>query len=375
MKPRCPSVQLIVFITVCVITVPCEAQVPTPDSTLPNREPQERVKVFTEERVIPVSAFDYSGHLDPFLEPEDIIVFEDDVPQQVRSIRRIPANVFLMLDTAGEMNPAMRVSTTRDIANRLISNLQATDRIAVLQFGGQVQLIQDWTTDKQEVVQTLKTKLSSSKRSALASAFLTAAAQLKEVPAGSRHLVLITDGVDSSGDDALAEGIRQLLAFNVTVHVISYTAIGRAAIDRQNPLFKITTKKRKSAKDLADEIMHPTVEPEYKRRNKIYLVVDTDLAMRRKRGDYKEATKQSEKWLSSLAVETGGVILLPGSVDEMITRSNEVAREIDSQYVVAYTPKRPLALAIQEEYRKIRVASRRMGLQVHARPGYIATSQ
>lgn len=374
MKPRCLLVQLVVFIIVCVGT-PCDAQVPAPDSTLPNREPQERVKVFTEEIVIPVSAYDYSGHLNPFLEPQDIIVFEDDVPQQVRSIRRIPANVFLMLDTAGEMNPAMRVSTTREIATRLISSLQATDHIAALQFGGRVQLIQDWTTDKEEVVRVLKTKLSSSKRSSLASALLAAAAQLKEVPAGTRHLVLITDGVESSGDTALAEGIRQLLATNVTVHVISYTAIGRTAIERQNPLVKITNKKRKSAKDLADEIMNPTEQPDFKRRNKLYLVVDTDLAMRRKRSDYKEATKQSEKWLSSLAVETGGVTLLPGSVEEMITRSNEVAREIDSQYVVTYTPKRPLALAIQEEYRKIRVASRRMGLQVHARPGYIATAQ
>ena len=98
MKPRCLLVQLIAFISVYVGTVPCNAQVPARDPTLPNREPQERVKVFTEEIVIPVSSYDYSGHLNPFLEPEDIIVFEDDVGQQVRSIRRIPANVLIVMD-------------------------------------------------------------------------------------------------------------------------------------------------------------------------------------------------------------------------------------------------------------------------------------
>jgi len=375
MKALYQAAQLVVFILWFGAAL-CVAQAPIPQPTPPNPGPQEKVTVFTEEVVIPVSAYDTSGHLNPFLEPQDIIVFEDDVQQLVRSVRRLPANVFLMLDTAGEMNPAMRISTTREIATGLASALQPSDHIAVLQFGGQAQLIQDWTTDKEKLLPVLKTKLSSGKRSSLANALLVAAAQLKQAPAGSRHLVLITDGVESSGEDALAAGIKQLLALNVTVHVISYTAIGRKTIDKQNPLVKVTNKKRKSAKDIADEIMNPpTQQSEWRKRKKIYVIVDTDIAMRRKRGDYKEATKQSEKWLSSLAVETGGVILLPGSVKEMITRSNEVAREIDSQYVVTYTPKRPLAAATQEEYRQLKVASRRMGLEVHARRGYIAMAQ
>ena len=158
------------------------------------------------------------------------------------------------------------------------------------------------------------------------------------------------------------------------MHVISYTAIGRAAIRRQNPLVKVTNKKRKSAKDIADEIMNPTQSSDLKQMKKIYVIVDTDIAMRRRRADYREATKESEQWLSSLADETGGLILLPASIDEMIKRSDEVAHEIDSQYVVTYTPKRPLALVTNEEYRRLKVFSGRGGLQVHARRGYVAKS-
>ena len=51
------------------------------------------------------------------------------------------------------------------------------------------------------------------------------------------------------------------------------------------------------------------------------------------------------------------------------------AREIASQYVVTYTPKRPLAEATVEEYRRINVASGVIGLQVHARRGYVARAQ
>jgi VWFA-related protein len=351
---------------------------PTPQPTQPIPESQERVKVFTEEVVLPVNAYDDSGHLSAALEPYDILVFEDDVRQEVRSIRRIPANVLLLLDTGGELNPAMSTSVTRDVATHLVSSLRTGDRMAVFQFGGQLELIKDWTTDIEEVIRGLKTKLISGKRPQLIKALFAAALQLKQVPAGTRHLVLITDGVDLSGDSAaLNEAIRQLLNANVTVHVIGYGALGRKKIDKQNPLVKITNKKRKTAKDIADELMNPTLyqQQEYKKWKRIYVIVDTDFAMRKKRDAYKEATIQAELWLRSLAEETGGLVFIPRSAAEMAPRADEIARQIDSQYVVTYTPKRPLVLATVEEYRRINVAAGRIGLHVQARRGYVARAQ
>src|SRR5882762_8753517 len=191
-------------IMLCVVVAHSGAQTPTPlPSPTPNMsESQEKVRVFTEEVVIPVSAYDDSGHLSAALEPQDILVFEDDVRQTVRSVRRIPANVLLLLDTGGEQNPAMRVSTTRDIAMRLISNLRTGDRLAAIQFGSYLELIHHWTTDRQPLVRALETQLISGKRHQLIKALFAAALQLKEVPAVTRHLVLITDGVDLSRDPA-----------------------------------------------------------------------------------------------------------------------------------------------------------------------------
>jgi Mg-chelatase subunit ChlD len=175
----------------------CEAQTtspsPAPSPTPSISESQEKVKVFTEEVIIPVTAYDDSGHLSASLEPQDILVFEDDVRQTVRSVRRIPANVLLLLDTGGELNPAMRVSTTRDIAMRLIFNLRTGDRIAAIQFGNHLELVKDWSTDRDQLIRTLNTKLISGKRPQLMKALFTAAMQLKQVPAGTRHLVLIAE--------------------------------------------------------------------------------------------------------------------------------------------------------------------------------------
>ena len=378
MKSRRLLVQLAILTIVLAAAGRGRAQTTSPSPTPqapPPGESQEQVKIFTEEVILPVTAYDDSGHLSAALETSDIIVFEDDVRQQVRSIRRIPANVLLMLDTGGEMNPAMSASTTREIASRLISTLRDGDRIAAIQFGSRVEVLQEWTTERRQLLHALKWKLLSGKGSHLVNALMTAAAQLKQVPAGTRHIVLITDGVDSSSNrEALTAAIRQLLDSNVTLHVIGYTAIGRQTIDRQNPIVRIG-QKRKSAQDIAAEIMNPTQMSDYERGNTISLVIDTDIEMRKRRAAYKKATRQSEQWLSSLAEETGGLVFLPASVAEMIARGEAIAREIDSQYVVTYTPKRPLASATAEEYRRINVVAGIIGLHVRARRGYVAKPQ
>lgn len=348
---------------------------PSPQSTPPAGS-QEKIKVFTEEVVIPVTAYDDSGHLSAALETHDILVFEDDVRQEVRSIRRVPANVLLLLDTGGDLNPAMSVATTKEVATQLLSRLRTNDRVAVLQFGSQLELISDWTTDREFAIRAIRTKLISGKRAQLTKALFAAAQRLKQVPAGTRHIVLITDGVDSSDDSvALNEAIRQLLNANVTVHVIGYGALGRKALNKQNPLVEITDKKRKSAKDIADELLYPNQQQEYKKRNKLYVIIDTDFSMRRKRDAYQEATRQGEVWLRSLAEETGGLVFIPRAVAEMTPQAEEIAREIDSQYVVSYRPKRSLAEATEEEYRRIKVAPGIIGLHVRARRGYVARPQ
>lgn len=365
------------FLLVDVQAVRCQTPSPTP---APKTQPtpsvgewQEPLKVFTEEVLIPIFVLDGNSRFDPTLEKEDLLVFEDNVLQEIRSVRREPSSVLLLLDTAGEKNPAMKTNTTREIASRLVSNLRAGDRMAAIQFGDQVETIHGWTTQTEKVVQALKTKLFTGKRSRLVDGLRVGAEHLREVPAGGRHVVLITDGVTSSVDKLrLAEAIMELLSVHATVHVISYTSLGRKVIRRQKPLVVVTNEKRKSAQDIANEIMFPNEPWEEIRRRKIYVIVDTDIPMRRQQNKYEAEMKESERWLASLADQTGGMMVLASSEADMIKQGELVAREIDAQYVVAYRPRRPLALAAEGEFRNIKVAARRGGLQIHARKGYVA---
>lgn len=372
-----PLQLLLRMVIVCSAALVCAAQTtpvaPHPQPTPPTVETPEQLKTFTEEVLVPVFAFDRNGRFDSTLVADDFLIFEDGVLQPITSLRRVPSSVLLLLDTGGALNPAMSANTTREIAIHLVSNLRAGDQMAALQFGNRVEMIQNWTTEKDQTIGALKTKLSSGRHGYLTDALMAAATQLKAVPSGSRHVVLITDGVEAAGERArLTEAITQLLTAHVTVHVISYTSIGRKAMGPRNPLVRVTMEKPKSASDVANELMHPEAIPESWRRKKVYVVLDTDFPMRNRNKKYKEATKESELWLTSLADETGGLMLLPTTTDEMIMQGELVAREIDSQYVLAYTPKRSLTSTAAGEYRRIKVVSLRGGPEIRSRRGYVA---
>jgi VWFA-related protein len=340
---------------------------PRPTPTPELREPQEPIRIFTEEVRLPVFVTDDQGRFDPTLEIKDVLVLEDNVAQEVRSVRRIPANVLLVLDTSGGINPMMRTNTTRDVALSFVATLKQGDRFALVQAGDRVELLQDWTSDVEPLKRALKTKLSSGRKKRVSEALLEAARQLKNQPAGSRHVVLITDGVEAN-DKSYAEAVRQLNAAQATVYVISYTLMGREAINSNNPLVTYGGPPRRTANDTAREA-DPTIP--VPRPNINVATIDTDREMRRKRKEYSDATKKSEERLTRLAEETGGRIFLPENEEEMRGQGREVARDIGAQYVITYKPKRPLAEARPGEYRRIKVALSRQGLTVRSRNGYV----
>lgn len=347
-----------------------EASKPQPS---PSPTEQDKVKVFTEEVRLPIVAFDAYGHYDPTLELDDILVLEDGVIQQLRSVRHVAANVLFVLDTGGESSGlggmSKSTSLTRQVASQLVSKLQEGVSIAVMQSGNSAEMLQPWTTDKAAVLRTLKTKLISTKRSRISEAIVNAGVQLKDRPEGSRHVVMITDGVDTPGAKVNRdEAIRNLIAARATVHIISYTEFVRQKNDDQ-PSSIVAGPRPPNADPI--RATDPTLPPGTTRSPSYGVRVTFDPAMRRRRKAYEADVAKSQQALKSVAEETGGRILLPVNSEEMIAQANEVARAIGAEYVVTYRPKRPLAEASPGEYRRIEVASRRVGLSLQSRRGYV----
>ena len=338
-------------------------------------EGQDTLKVSVEEVRIPVAAYDEVGRFDPTLEAADLLVREDGVAQQVRGVFRVPASVVLLLDTGGELNPAKDVRLTREVAVALVSALRREDRVSVLQVNHRVELLQDWTTEQSQVLKTLRAGLLPGRRSLLAEGVLAAVGQLRKTPQGNRHLVLVSDGLDSPGGRVeLAEAVKELTEANVTIHVISYTSLGRRKRAAPAP-----TRPREGTA-VPDEVVlslprtrRPGDAPGMRDIMEAKGGVTLDLERLFRRGNNpKEELEQRERDFGALTEETGGVLLLPATAEEMARRAAEVAREVDSQYVVTYKPLRPLAAAPPGEYRRLDVSSRRVGLRVRSRRGYVA---
>ena len=351
---------------------PKASPAPSPSPT-PVESDQEPVRVFTEEVRLPVVALDAYGHYDPTLEPDDVLVLEDGVIQQVRSVRHLPANVLLLLDTGGELSGlgGMSKSTflTRQVAANIINRLSEGSSIAVLQSGNSAELIQPWTKDKTAVLKTLKNKLSPTKRSRISEAIVAAAQQLRDRPEGSRHVVMVTDGVDSPGGKVeRAEAVKKLVAARATVHIISYTEFVRQKSDKKTTEIGLGQRPTTSDPITATD---PTLPPGTTRSPSFGIGIRFDPAMRRQRKAYEAEVKKSQQVLTNIADETGGKLLLPVTSEEMVAKSNEVARAIGAEYVVTYRPKRPLAEAPRGEYRRIEVQARKVGLSLHSRRGYV----
>ena len=364
---------VMVALLALVATQSSSQEPPKPQASPSPTPEQESVKVFTEEVRLPVVAFDSYGHYDPTLELNDILVLEDGVAQQLRSLRHIPANVLFLLDTGGELSGlggmSKSTSLTREVASRLVSKLEDGASIAVMQSGNATEMLQPWTTDKAAVLKTLKNKLISTKRSRISDAIANASVQLKDRPEGSRHVVMITDGVDSPGGKVdRADAMRKLVAARATVHIISYTEFVRQKNPKNNAPVSAGPRPPSSDPITATD---PTLPPGQTRSPSYGISIRFDPAMKRQRKAYEGEVKKSQQALKNIADETGGRMMLPLDSQEMLAQANEVARAIGAEYVVTYRPKRPLADAQPGEYRRIEVASRRVGVSLQSRRGYI----
>ena len=352
---------------------------PTPPDT------EESIKVFTEEVRIPVFAYDEFGNFDRTIEPEDLLVLEDGVPQTVRSVRHTPANVLLLLDTGGEGvgtgGVSKSTSLTREVARHVIAGLHKEDQIALMQFTDRAETLQSWTIDRQALATALKWKLHPGKRMRMAEAITAAAQIFKDTPEGNRHVVLVTDGVETPGGNAnRTDALKQLYAARATVHVISYTEFVR---QKQSDKTKAgmsdeAVRQQSSIGIIANAGINPNPVGQSFPSSAGGGTgggagITFDPAMRRLRKAYEADARRSQQWLTNLALETGGRIWLPVNAQEMLDEGGKVAHDIGAQYVVTYKPKRPFVNARAGEYRRLEIAPRRLGLTLRTRHGYVTT--
>ncbi len=111
----------------------------------------EAIRLRAEEVLLNVTVLDSYGHQATELIKDEFIVAEDGQRQDIASflISSVPVNVVLMLDASGSV--VSEINSLRDAAMHFVGQLGPEDKISVIEFHTNVELIQDWTAKADDV--------------------------------------------------------------------------------------------------------------------------------------------------------------------------------------------------------------------------------
>ena len=327
---------------------------PTPTPT------PDEVKIITEEVKLNVLAFDEDGKFVGDVKEGDLVVTEDNILHQPSSVRRIPANVLIVMDTGGELRAVKNLDQTKKTARAIVAALRPGDSVAVMQYSDKPEIIVEWTDDKKQVLAGIG-HAKFGRKSVFVDAVNLAADFMTKSGVDNKHLVLITDGTDSlDRSSARFDAFQRLLGTDISVHVISYTRLESTDIEPRTKSLSKTPPPPAMPPEIAAQLPNgarpaPKIGPTINVDRK-YLKT-----MRKRKADLETAEEQ----LGKLAEGTNGEMIIPESLDEMIDRTALVAEMIDASYVVTYTPK--IAFSENGRERSIDVTSKRTGLIVQSR--------
>lgn len=337
--------------------------------------PEEPIKVFTEEVHLNVTAQNRSGKFVSTLKPDDLLIVESGTPQKIESMKRVPASVLVLLDTGGNLSFAKTLASTRLTAKFFVEKLADGNAIAVMQSYNKIEIVSDWTTDRAKVQDDLDKKLFGGNRSQFSRSVAAAIEQFKSRSIENRHLVFIGDGLETIADEAEKQkALSDLLAANITVHVIAYN---RMEATRAKPMTRrIQIGEEKETPRIPEyqlELIIQTLPKNMRDGFRRMALAERLFIVRLDNKALKVAKQKLDEWMKSetqlqnLAEDTGGLFQSPEAVETMWQFAAEVAQAVDSQYVITYIPTESFADSTVDKARKIRVGTHCDGVIIRSR--------
>ena len=238
-----------------------------------------------------VTVTDARGHYVTGLTGDDFAVFEDGEQQPIAFFagEQLPLDVAMVLDTSSSIEPFMAM--IRKSATGLIRNLRSGDRSAVTAVQSSVVVPQPLTSDLGRVaaaIGALRTGGSTALYDGLYMVLTDFARQRRERPEARRQVVVVlSDGVDTASHVTADDVARAASSVGVSIYVIALTGPKAAS---------------QHARDMTAE--------------------------------------RAVYYLRTLAQDSGGRMFRPTTALELPAVYEAIARELASQYDIAYLPTR-----------------------------------
>jgi VWFA-related protein len=332
-----------------------------PSGSTQQQQEKPIARIETKEVIVPLTAYDADGALVSDLTPKDVLVLEDGESRPVSYLRHEPANIVLIIDSSNEIGTfkngesqrkskepvelwkqqryeIMPRPTAREFADNLVSKLSPADQITIIQYADKVNLMQDWTRDRQQALTALQSKFRVGLRASYFDALKLAAEKLEKCPTGRRVVVLLSDGLDTNSKATRRQALTALEKARAIVFVVGWSEVVRNEIEfAANWIGVHESTNTATAKRVAELRRH-------------LLKLDSHAVQ-----------------LRELAETSGGEIWLPESHDKLVASNKDVASEIGAQYSLAFITETKPSL---DNRRLIQVFAARRGLSVRSSRSY-----
>ncbi len=291
---------------------------------------------------------------------ENFAVYEDGVKQRIDSFvaTDAPLNVVLLIDTSGSTREEMGL--TRRAAQRFLNELRPQDRLALVQFNREVELVRGLTADRGRLESGLS-QLTAGTGTAFYDALHLSLDEVLSGVTGRRAIVALTDGVDSFGQlvyDRILTELEQsgTTLFFLELETEEFTAAGMRRDCRFPDHFEFSLKQLRK---YYDEYVRKGPLSDYVSHCRLGEMERLEINRRL----YESARREMRK----MAGQTGGNVFPvkdTGRLDEVYAR---IAADLRTVYSISYYPSNERH---DGRWRTLRVTIDQPGLTARARPGY-----
>ena len=321
------------------------------------------IRLNTDLVVLDVSVTDRDGNrTNSGLRAEDFVVYENGVRQIITSFdaTEVPFNLVLLMDTSGSASGD--VELMRRAARGFLNELRPQDRVAVVQFNKEVELLKDLTADRRAVEAALDLLTPGTGTAFYDAMQLTMEEVLRKVE-GRKAIVALTDGVDSYGFK-IYEQILPLMeknrvsAYFLELDTESFTEQGMTRDCNEPVHFEFSAKQlRKYTKEFAGKI------------SEAFFSVHCRLTRTERMQVNRKLYEVARRELREVADKTGGRVYPVKELRQLDKAYSQIAAELRTQYSLAYYPKNENH---DGKWRSVKVEVKKPGFIAQTRPGYRA---
>src|SRR5438105_4205487 len=197
-------------------------QHPDPKEAEP-QDDQGTIRLGTDLVLLDVTVVDQSNRPVMDLKQENFQVFEDKLPQKIDffSKEQVPVSLVFAIDTSGSMRS--KLDTVIKASVNLVKETRKDDEIAVIEFKDQPELLEEFTADTADVIDTLQSLVASRQTAMLDALYVGADYASKEGKNRRKAIILVTDGLDKDSYYKFNEVVDHLREADVQVYLIGFT--------------------------------------------------------------------------------------------------------------------------------------------------------